>query len=249
MTYFSSRTPHTHGAHEWRGETVGTIGDVGAFSCQQQKPLSGSEGGVVVTDDDTLAEQGELIHNIGRVPGEPGYKHFVLASNFRLPELQCALLCAQLKKLPEETARREQNGAMLADALRSIEGITPKPADERVTRRGYESFSFNHDPGAFGGLSRDRFIDALEAEGVPAGAGYRLPLTKQRAFAREHVRSLVPDSANVILYQNQHLPGTEGMIRRRVAFRHQLLLADETDIALIPEAIEKIQDNVNELMA
>ena len=196
----------------------------------------------------TLAEQGDLLHNIGRVPGEPGYKHYALASNYRLPELQGALLSAQLEKLPEETEHREHTGAILASELHSIEGIKPKPADDRITARGYESFSFNYDPSAFEGLERDRFIEALEAEGVPAGAGYRLPLTKQQAFAREQVRSLVPSDADVPLYQNQHLPGTEKVIQQRVSLRHRLLLADETEIRLIPKAVRKIQRNVNELV-
>ena len=238
---------HARGT-EWRGEKVGTIGDVGAFSCQQEKSLSGGEGGVVITDGETLAEQGDLLHNIGRVPGEPGYKHYALASNYRLPELQGALLSAQLEKLPEETEYREQTGAVLASELRSIEGIKPKPADDRITARGYESFSFNYEPSAFEGLERDRFIEALEAEGVPAGAGYRLPLTKQRAFAREQVRSLVPSDADVPLYQNQYLPGTEKVIQQRVSLRHRLLLADETEIRLIPKAVRKIQRNANELV-
>lgn len=237
---------HAQGS-EWRGEKVGTIGDVGTFSFQQSKSISGGEGGIVVTDDDILAEQGDLLHNIGRVPEEPGYKHYALASNYRLPELQGALLCAQLEKYPDEAEQKESHGDLLQTELQKIDGIKPKPVDDRITARGYEGFSFNYDPSAFEGLDRDTFVEALQAEGVPAGTGYRLPLTKQRAFSREHVQSLVPADVEVPLYQNQRFPGTTELIDRRVSLRHHLLLADETGLRSIPTAVRKIQENADEL--
>ena len=236
----------THGS-EWRGEKVGTIGDVGTFSFQASKAISGGEGGMVLTDDPVLAEQGELLHNIGREPGKPGYRHYVLSSNYRISEIQAALLCAQLEKFPAEFERRQEGAAALRRGLESIEGIETQPTDERITERGYANVTVTYDADAFGGLPKDVFIEALRAEGVPVGGGYGLPLTEQPAFAREHVRSLVPDGADLPLYRAQSLPGTEEVIATRISFSHRYLLADPADLRAIPRAIEKIQDNVDEL--
>lgn len=236
---------HAHGT-EWRGEKVGTIGDVGTFSFQASKSISSGEGGMVLTDDPLLAERGELVNNIGRVPGKPGYRHYVLSSNYRMSEVTAALLYGQLETFPDQFRRREKNGRLLGEELNEIDGITPRPHDDRITARGYSGFSFSYDPSAFDGLSKDDFLVALRAEGIPAGGGYGIPLTKQPAFSREHLRSLVPPSADLPRYRNAALPGTEETIATRVTIGHQLLLASSDDLRLIPEAIEKIQRAVTE---
>lgn len=237
---------HAHGT-EWKGEPVGTIGDVGTFSFQATKSISGGEGGIVLTDDDVLAEEGTLLHNIGREPGKPGYRHYVLSSNYRMSELGAALLSAQFETFPDEFRRREENAAWLRSRLAEIDGIRPQPTDDRVTARGYANFSVNYDPEGFGGPARDDFLEALSAEGVPVSAGYRLPVPEQPAFAREHVRSLVPDDVDLPLYRHQTFPGTEEAIARRVSFSQRYLLADREDLEAIPRAIRKLRDNVDEL--
>ncbi len=88
---------HAQGT-EWHGRKVGAIGDVGAFSFQESKSFTAGEGGLVLTNDSNLAEKVRLYHNIGRVMGQPGYIHFALASNYRLSELQGALLRVQLER-------------------------------------------------------------------------------------------------------------------------------------------------------
>lgn len=231
---------HAHGS-EWRGEPIGTVGDVGTFSFQASKSVSSGEGGMVITDDDILAEDARLIHNIGREQDKPGYRHYVLSSNYRMSELEAALLCAQLEQFPEQFSLREANGERLREALGAIDGIETRPADDRVTARGYSTFSVNYDPDAFGGLPKDAFVEALSAEGVPVGGGYGHPLTTQPAMSREHLDALVPDDADVPRFRNQSLPGTEEVIDRRISFSHRYLLADSEDLELIPAAIEKVQ--------
>lgn len=164
-----------------------------------------------------------------------------------MSEIEAALLCAQFEKFPEEFERRRENAELLRSELAEIDGIVTQPEDGRITARAYESFAVNYDPDGFGGLPRDDFVEALEAEGVPVSTGYGMPLTEQPAMAREHVRSLLPDGVDLPLYRNKSLPGTEEVIASRLRFSHRYLLADSTDIRLIPQAIRKIRDHADEI--
>ncbi|WP_224270994.1 DegT/DnrJ/EryC1/StrS family aminotransferase [Haloprofundus salinisoli] len=237
---------HAQGS-EWRGQKVGTFGEFGTFSFQQSKSLPAGEGGIVVTDDELLAEEARQVHNIGRAVGEPGYKHYMLSSNYRLSEFQGALLSAQLEKLPEENERRRRNEKVLISALSDIDGISTKPEDDRITARGYCIFNFRYDEEAFGGVSRDRFIEALNAEGVPARTGYELPLYKQPAFSREQLSALVPPGTDLPVYRHMHLPGVEEVRRTNVTLSHNVLLAGEDGVRTIARAVDKIHEHADEL--
>lgn len=237
---------HAQGS-EWRGEKVGTIGSMGTFSFQQSKSLPAGEGGIVITDDELLAEEARLIHNIGRVLGEPGYKHYLLSSNYRLSELHGAVLSAQLERLPELNERRRHNEEILVEALSNVDGIDTKPWDERITARGYCVYNLRYDPVAFNGLSRDRFLEALNAEGVPASNGYEMPLYQQPAFSREQLGALVPPGTPLQEYRNMSLPGTETVAKTNVSMSHTILLASETGVRTIPRAVEKIRNHADEL--
>lgn len=237
---------HAQGS-EWKGRKVGAIGDAGTFSFQESKSMPSGEGGIVLTDDDVVADRVRLMHNIGRLQGETRYHHRTLSSNGRLSEMAAALALAQLEKLPEENETRERNETVLREELDDIDGITTKPRDDRVTARGYCLFNFRYDEDAFGGLNRDRFVEAMNAEGVPVGDGYEMPIYRQPAFYREQVRALLPSDAALPNYRTLHLPGAERLCRENVAFSHKVLLAEEAGVRSIADAIRKIRANADEL--
>ena len=238
---------HAQGT-EWRGEKVGTFGDFGTFSFQETKSLPSGEGGIVVTDDDVLAERARVLHNIGREQGTTGYRHYRMGTNYRLSEIQAALALGQLEKLDEENRVRERNEQLLLDELQSIPGIETKTRDDRITARGYCLENFRYDADAFDGLSRDRFIEALVAEGVPVSDGYEMPLYRQPAFFRNEIGRLLPDGTTIPDYRNRHLPGVEEICRTNVSYSHTVLLAEEECVRSIPTAIRKIQNNTDELL-
>ena len=231
---------HAHGT-EWKGHKIGTIGDMGAFSLQESKALSSGEGGIVLTDDHALAERAELIQNIGRRQDSHDYHHHLLSSNYRLSEQQGALLMAQLEDFPEQVNRKERHDRILREELRDVSGIELKPDDERITSRGHYYFNFSYNSEEFGGLPREKFLELLNAEGVPANSSYGPPLHKQPAFEQHKVSALLPRGAEPPLYQHQHLPGAEEVSERIVAIPHQVLLADEVGVRSIASSIKKIQ--------
>ncbi len=237
---------HAHGT-EWKGRKVGAIGDMGSFSFQESKSLASGEGGMVLTDDDELEERARLIHNIGRVVGTPGYAHFVLSSNYRLSELQAALLLAMMDELPGEVDQKSADGEYLADELRRIGGVEPLKKDPRITKRGYYFFIIRYDKTEFNGLPKARFLEALNAEGVPAHDGYGVPLYKQPAFKKENLKGIIPRGTKAPDYEKLRLPGAEKFIAEQITIPHQVLLSGREGLDLIVNSVRKIKENVDEL--
>jgi len=238
---------HAHGT-EWKGRKVGAIGDMGGFSFQESKSLAAGEGGIVLTDSDELAEKAKLIHNIGRVVGRPGYEHYILSSNKRMTEFQAALLLSKLKTFPQQVEKKHLNGEYLASRLKKIGGVDPLRRDSRITKRGYYYFVIRYDPEEFGGLPKEKFLQALNAEGVPAGCGYGMPLYRQPAFKEENLRGVIPKGIQTPDYENLYLPGAEEFTAKEITLPHSILLAEREALDLIVSSIEKIKENVEELL-
>lgn len=240
---------HAHGS-EWRGRKVGAIGDMGCFSFQETKSMTAGEGGIVITNRDDLIDKARLIHNIGRVIGKPGYIHYILSSNYRMTELQAAILLEVLKIYPEQLRFKHETGEYLASKLSKIGGVDPLRRDPRITMRGYYYFVIRYDPREFRGLPKEKFIEALRAEGVPASVGYGMPLYRQPAFTRERLIEAVPKELveRMPRYEDIYLPGAESFCASEVTLPHQVLLAGRDGADLIVAAIEKIKENVYELL-
>jgi dTDP-4-amino-4,6-dideoxygalactose transaminase len=239
---------HAQGT-EWKGRKVGAIGNMGAFSFQESKAFTAGEGGIVLTNDDELAEQARLYHNIGRVIGRPGYEHHVLASNYRMSDLHAALLLVQLRRFQGQIKVKNENGRYLARELKRIGGVEPLKQDERVTLRGNYFFIMRYHSEHFDGVHRDRFVEALRAEGVPCGAGYGLPLYRQPAFRRESVGRWLSESSKPWPdYESMYLPASEHFCaEEQVTLPHQVLLADRSGMQCIVDAVAKIKGNTSEL--
>jgi len=240
---------HAQGT-EWKGRKVGAIGDVSGMSLQASKALSTGEGGVVLTDSDEIYERGWLIHNIGRVAIQTGVGHHILSSNYRMHEIEAALGLSALKRLPREVAKRHRNGEWLAEQLRSLGGgIHPLPRDRRITQRGYYFFLLRYEANEMKGVHRNKFLQALNAEGVRAGTGYGVPLYKNTAFGPDkldevlaHVKGRRPD------YGKLHLPVAERLCTdQQITLAHPLLLADRKELKKVVDAFAKVKENIEDL--
>ena len=241
---------HAQGT-EWRGRKVGAIGDCSGMSLQQSKGLAIGEGGVVMTDSDEIHERAWLIHNIGRVAIQSGIGHHVLSSNYRMHEMQAALGLSALKRLPREVRLRHGNGEWLAAQLSAIGGVDPLPRDRRITQRGYYFFIIRYDSSKWQGLHRDRFVAALRAEGIPCGTGYGVPLYRNTAFD--------PDKLDEVLglfkkerpdYRKIALPVADAFCaEQQITLSHPILMARRGDLTKLLNAITKLKENVDELLA
>ena len=121
--------------------------------------------------------------------------------------------------------RRSRNGEALGNAIEGIEGIDTTEPDERITTHAYHLFVMRYSAAAFNGLSRDHFIEALNAEGIPCSAGYR-PLYGEPAFTTRfaHYPLDSPYYEGRPDYGQVHCPVTERVCAEEAIWLTQNLL-------------------------
>lgn len=228
---------HAHGA-AWKGHRVGSFGQFGSFSFQASKNMTAGEGGLLTTNNAELAERARSISNQGRRTGGAWYEHVMLGTNARLTGFQAALLLCQLERLPRQVATRMERAAHLREGLKEIGGLTPTPEtfDERVTAHGYHLFSMRYDEQVFEGLPRERFVEALQAEGLPVITGYPHPIYRNKLF-KQHPHVVHPS------------PEAEAYCQSSVWLPHNALLADKKWIDDALAAVRKVHDGARELLS
>jgi dTDP-4-amino-4,6-dideoxygalactose transaminase len=236
-------------AAEWKGRKVGAIGDLGTFSFQSSKNITSGEGGIILTNDRNLYELAWSYHNCGRRKEEAWYRHFILGGNYRMTEFQAAILLAQLGRVEEQTKRRNENALYLSKRLSEIPGIRPLKRDPRVTSHAYHLYIFRYDAREFEGLPRERFIQALNAEGIPCSPGYT-PLYRMPFFESIGRCPLsCPYHGRKIDYASLSLPVTERACNEEAVWLKQsIFLGTKEDMDDIVGAVWKIRENVEELM-
>jgi len=239
---------------EWRGRNVGTWGLAGCFSFQASKNLNSGEGGAVLTNDDQFADAAYAFHYQGvghRVAGSNFVYGGTRGSNLRLCEFQGSLLVAQMTRVLEQTNRRTENAAYLSQMLAEIPGIKPAKLYEQATRSAYHLYMFRYDATAFAGLERSKFLQALQADGVPCSGGYGemnkgdyvSGLAKDKHFLRIYGEAKLKEW----LAGNQDCAQNEKLCQQAVWFTQNMLLGPRTDMQKIAEAIGRIQKHGAEL--
>jgi len=229
---------------KWKGKGCGAIGDLGGFSFQASKNITAGEGGIVLTDDEDLAATVRSLSNCGRGKDAPWYEHYILGGNYRMTEFQAAILLAQLGRLGEQTDLRARNAALLRQGLEGIEGLYLQAEDPRVTRRSYHLFAMRVVESEFG-LSRDRFVEALRAEGIPISPGYPHPLYRNPLFERKgdgprYCPVSCPFYGRDMDYGLVECPNAERACREVAWLPQWVLLGSEADMEAIVAAARKV---------
>jgi dTDP-4-amino-4,6-dideoxygalactose transaminase len=235
---------------QWNGRGAGTLGDCGTFSFQVSKNITAGEGGILVTDNEELADLCRGFTHCGRMKGAAWYDHGWLGSNLRLTEFQAAVLLAQLSRLPDQMQRREAVAIILDHALTGLPGLrllAPAPA---MTRRSYHMYLFRVQEEVLG-ISRDRFVAALNAEGLPASRGWYRPLYANDVFRSAHLGPAhgirAPLAGKGVDYRSVSCPVCEEVCRDAVWIPQHVLLADSKAIHQAADAIRKVVENADAL--
>jgi dTDP-4-amino-4,6-dideoxygalactose transaminase len=238
----------------WNGAKVGALGQIGGFSFQGSKNITAGEGGMMLTNDPAIGELARSLSNCGRQAGGLWYAHYVLGGNYRLGEFQGAVLRVQLQRYPAHLEQRQANAAYLERSLAEVDGISTMRADARVTANSYHIFFMRYDADAFGGVSKDRFINALQAEGIQGvHGGYSLPVYRQPVMQAENFGLSTPPLFKGVHpsppdYRQVALPATDRACDdEAVWLRQSMLLGDRQAMDDIIEAILKIQRYRDEL--
>lgn len=168
---------------EYRGRSVGALGDCGTVSFYPTKNLGAfGDAGLVVTNDAALAGRVRLLRNHG---AERQYFHAVVGGNFRLDALQAALLSVKLPLLAEYTARRQQHACEYQRLLRGIPGLLlPVTRPDRTHIVNQYTVRV---PGR-----RDALRAFLAERGVASAIYYPEPLHRQECFAGARPAASLP---------------------------------------------------------
>ena len=242
---------------EVNNKKVGTFGNAGCFSFQNSKNIPMGEGGAIVSDDDAFMDKCFSYHNFGNpygtVVGEVGTGTIRLGTKLRLTEYQAAIGLAQLKRLEKQTDTRSENASYLTSLMKQIPGITPHRLYKNVTRAAYHLFPFRYKKEAFEGLSRDGFIEAMQAEGVPCSSGYT-PLNRMpfigNTFKTKNFQKMYPKEmldARKYYAENQCPENDRLCNEQAVWFTQNMLLGQSSDMNDIANAIEKIRKNAGKI--
>ena len=161
---------------EYRGVRVGSIGDIGCFSFFPSKNLGAfGDAGLCTTNDAELAESMRVLRVHG---GKPKYFHALIGGNFRIDELQAAVLRVKLKYLDGWTEARQRNAAHYSAAFGAAE-FAGKLVAPRATVEGRHIFNQY----VVRVKDRDALKDHLTSRGIGTEIYYPVPLHLQQCFA------------------------------------------------------------------
>jgi dTDP-4-amino-4,6-dideoxygalactose transaminase len=169
----------------YKGKYTGTLAHIGGYSLNYHKHIHTGEGGIIVTNDDELAERMRLIRNHAEavVADKPvtGINN-LLGYNFRLGEIESAIGIEQLKKLPTITDSRQNLADRLTEGLKDLVGLTT-PFVQTDCSHVYYVYPLIFSEEEFG-CSRKLIVEALSAEGIDVSTGYQnlhlLPMYQQK---------------------------------------------------------------------
>jgi dTDP-4-amino-4,6-dideoxygalactose transaminase len=227
-----------HGAM-YRGHPVGSLGDAGCFSFCQDKIVAAGEGGLVaLEDEDAFAvawayrDHGTSLAKVSdpafmEAPASFRWIHDSFGSNYRMAELEAALVRAGERELPAAHARRAGLAGRLATGLAGVRGIRVPLPPARSEHAFYRLYAYVVPEDLAEGWDRDRILSAILAEGVPVQYGSCAELYREEAFVRAGLAPAHP------------LPGAARAHETSLAFFVHPTLAD-ADIDDVITAVRKV---------
>jgi dTDP-4-amino-4,6-dideoxygalactose transaminase len=223
---------HAHGG-AWNGEGAGAMGDIGCFSLQESKLLTAGEGGLLTTNSLERYEALQTVINCGRASLTDQYHQRLLGLNFRMTDLQIALLYGQLERLPHLRELRAERAALLTRAIDAIPCLRALPAQPGIDKPTHYCYVLQYRPEG-PAPHRDLFAAALEAEGIPCdGRFYEAVYRSDLFYTPAHD------------YSQVSCPVSE-----RAAYDESLwlfqfcLIGPEEDTLDVIRALEKVSENL-----
>lgn len=242
---------------------AGTLGDIGIYSLNYHKHIHCGEGGILVTDDDELANRLRLIRNhaeaVVEAKGDTNLVNMV-GFNYRMTEIEAAIAREQLKKLPWLVEARWENIRYLESQLSVFPFLKIAPVRAKATHAYYQHVLLFDEVVA--GVHRNRFMEAVaaelmpttlrETEGINLGCGYvrplyLLPMFQQKiAFGSKGFPWSATDRE--YNYVAGLCPVTEDLHYNRLV-SHEFMRPgfSQADMNDFVAAIQKVWDNIDDI--
>ncbi len=212
---------HAHGA-KYKGQKVGTIGDIGCFSLQNSKPVPAIEGGLVLTNNEEFYERAVMLGHYKRVPelknekyrrlsegiiGMVGWSGACFGFKYRINPLGAAMATVQLKHLDERNTVIRRNMDYITKGLSNLEAIQP-PTTKLYVEMCWYAYHPRYYPEKLNGIQKSIIVKALQAEGVRiTERSGLLPLHKTELFrlSLKEIYGKGAPSENLPTYQEGEL--------------------------------------------
>ncbi len=242
---------------EWKGKKVGTLGDLGCFSLQASKPLPCGEGGAIVGNNEELMDKCYSYHTFGvptkteRAKTDKTIRYTAIGTKYRMNEFEASVLLPQMETFVEEQNRRSENGTYLTRKLKEIPGIIPHKLYEGVTKATYLSYKFRYKKEYFNNISLDKFLEALNAEGISAGRVYPFELNKEpfieHALNSRTFRRFYSKERLKRYREENECPQNVQRIKEEVSIRGMMFLGTKEDMDDIFNSVLKVYKNRDKL--
>lgn len=169
--YFLEDCSHAHGA-SYQGIKVGSLGDIAMFSLQGQKNITGGEGGILITSNNEFYYNALMLGHYNKrcveeIPDEYKFKEFQTTGfglKLRSHPIAVRIAYEMFLNIEEMLEKREKIGRFLLNELKDIKGIDLIEVPKDMLHAWYV-FPFLYNEEALNGVKREKFVDALIAEG------------------------------------------------------------------------------------
>lgn len=180
-----------HGA-KYKGRSVGSIGDIGAWSfCQDKIMTTGGEGGMVTTNSKELwskmwsyKDHGKSFDAVYNTEHLPGFRwlHESFGTNWRMTEMQAVIGRIQLRRMSNWTHKRQLHARGLDNIASQFDLLRLVEVPEYIEHAEYKHYMFIRPEYLTKGWSRDRIVDEIAARGVPCFQGSCSEVYLEKAF-------------------------------------------------------------------
>jgi perosamine synthetase len=208
---------HCHDA-EYKGRKIGTIGDIGCFSYQATKLMPGIEGGIMVTNNREYYERAVALGHYERLPGLEQesmyrkYQYTCFGYKYRIHPFSAAIVRVQLKKYDALNRQRKENLKHLDEELNKINGLETIKTPAEV-KRNYYCYRVKYKTEELNGLEIEKFIAALQAEGIDVEKERYMLMHQQPVFNEEN-NGFPWVQRSKIITKSLSLPVTEKLYRQ-----------------------------------
>jgi len=220
--YVVEDAAEAHGA-EYKGKKTGGIGDVGCFSFYANKIITCGEGGMIVTNDEEIAERAKSLKNLAFPKEKRIYLHSEVGYNYRMTNVQAAIGLAQLERIDELVEMRRRNARLYNSSLKDMDGIK-LPTEKEWAKNVYWMYSILIEPELR--INRDQLMEKLHKKEIETRPFF-IPMHKQPVFQ------------NMGLFRGESYPVADELSRKGLNLPSSSGLKEE-EIRYICDAIRQI---------